>query len=588
MLTRLVTNWSTTDRKKPVHLVIHTGHDAKAFQQSMPLFEDLVLNSPNLILMLEGQGSLADITTKIPVIAKTYGQPDATGTPRLGQAMIAGHGEFQSVELAGTGVPKATGGMVHYPSESLNINPADPVAVAKTDALLNALLSNLDPATAKVVYAGCLVGSNTVPEGTPAAGIAAHIAANPNLVAHTEALGATHGLKPGFVQGARASVGLSAAKSLRTKDAAGNLEIDYPFDPAAFGQAAAYVAAGVEPAGMLRAAVEVAATNGPLAAEFLLRYRLTRGVLASDPWWGECTLAMINVALSGIAPGAGVPAERLNTIVHFADIPFLARWGGNYGITAAHFVGRVNARPAFAGDVYKLIEATPTFTAAADDKSQIMRLVVEQGWLNFGGARSGPLITYLDATPALTTNIIKKFLQPAVIAASSPALFPAAAAVTDGRVRLALAWLLTDPANADVRAFLNTQVLMPATGPEMSAAVRAQLGGINENKILELLGRLTATTTTPGPGGTTVTLPNANVELTGDVLNDVRVEPQPYVATVTADKLNIRRRPSMGGRVLEVVLLGATLRVMGFTGDWAAVDHNGRLGFVRRTFITPP
>ena len=35
-----------------------------------------------------------------------------------------------------------------------------------------------------------------------------------------------------------------------------------------------------------------------------------------------------------------------------------------------------------------------------------------------------------------------------------------------------------DPGNPDVVAFLDAQVLMPASGPEMSPAVRAELGGM--------------------------------------------------------------------------------------------------------------
>ena len=166
MLTKLVGNFADVTRARPAHLVLYTGHDESSFQQSLPLFEDLVLNSPNNVLMLEGQAHITDITAAIPTIAATYGQPDASGTHSIAQAMIAGHGQARSIELAGTGAGTVANEQVTHPSESLDIdnNAAD------TNALLNALLSNLDPATARVVFAGCLVGANPVPAGTPAAG----------------------------------------------------------------------------------------------------------------------------------------------------------------------------------------------------------------------------------------------------------------------------------------------------------------------------------------------------------------------------------------------------------------------------------
>jgi hypothetical protein len=44
----------------------------------------------------------------------------------------------------------------------------------------------------------------------------------------------------------------------------------------------------------------------------------------------------------------------------------------------------------------------------------------------------------------------------------------------------------------------------------------------------------------------------------------------------------------MHGAVIAVVHLGDVLDVAGFTHDWAAVDRNGRLGFVHRTLVSAP
>jgi len=68
----------------------------------------------------------------------------------------------------------------------------------------------------------------------------------------------------------------------------------------------------------------------------------------------------------------------------------------------------------------------------------------------------------------------------------------------------------------------------------------------------------------------------------------VLIEPQPYEAIVVADNLNVRTLPHMGGRVVAHVSFGDTLRVAGFTHDWAGIDLGGKLGFVHRNHITDP
>ena len=90
--------------------------------------------------MLEGRDTIADLTAAVPGIAATFGEPDASGTPRVGQVMIAGHGESQSVDLA--------------QNDEMNLDPANAKQKKDTEDLLNALMANMDPATARVVYAG--------------------------------------------------------------------------------------------------------------------------------------------------------------------------------------------------------------------------------------------------------------------------------------------------------------------------------------------------------------------------------------------------------------------------------------------------
>lgn len=575
MLQRLVINFGHTARDRPVHLVLHTGHDSDAFQASAPLFEDLVLNSPNLVLMLEGQPSLASITAAVPALAATYGQLDGGGTPRIAQVMIAGHGSARSVGMAGTGNPHVVDGAVHYNADDLNLDSN----LGPTTALLDTLLAHMDPAQARLVYAGCLVGSNPVPEGTAPAAMAGHIASTPSLGTFTEQRATAAGMAPGTVSAARASVGLSAASSLM--DGSGNLALQYAFDQAAFGSAIAYVPVGMEPEGVLTAAVEVAASQGVVVAEALLRARLIYA--AGSGWWDECTRMMVELALDGVAPSAGIDVTHVNALAHTAQIPFL---GYFRVLTATHYTYFVNSR-AFAAALYTKMMATPSFTAPADLSVQKARFVAEQGWLALDATRAANLMTYLDATPALNLDELVPHLSPADLALRSPDLFPPGAAVTGGRVRLALAWLQLDPANADVRAFLDGQVLTPAGGPTLTPAVQAQLAGTPERDVLEALGRLAAVV--PGVGGAPA-LPAANADLvrTPAMRNDIRIEPRVYNASVLPAVLNVRDKPGMHGRPFAWLHRGDVVHVMGFTHDWAAIDQGGKLGFVYKTQVTAP
>lgn len=569
MLTNLVHNFADTSRRRPVHLILHGSHDAAgAFQQSASLFANLVADPRNLHLMLEGRDTIADLTAAVPGIAATFGQPDGSGTPRVGQVMIAGHGESQSVDLA--------------QNDEMNLDPANAKQKKDTEDLLNALMANMDPATARVVYAGCLVGSTPVPAGTPGAAIGGHLAGHRNLVTATEDAAAAHGIARGRTQGARASVALGASSSLM--DASGKMAIQYPFDPNAYGDALTYVATGHEPEGLFRSAVELAATASPVVAETQMRTRLATGVTAGHEWFDEIIVAGLNVALTGVAAGSGVPAEKLNMLAHMVGPPFLV---GNsedgHGRTVATLVADVNSQP-LAGDLYRHIGLQPSFLAPGNAEFRNGRFIIEQAWLNQGGARAALLVAWLDGTPTATVGWMDSRLDVGALAASSGALFGGPAAVSSGRIRLALAWLRQDPGNADVRAFLLTQVVRPPTGPELSPAVVAELNGVAPDEVLTALGVIATAPAAPGKPE----LPAANAQVRAGHGNEVRIEPHPYVATVIPAALNVRRLPGMHGAAFEVVHAGESLQVTGFTHDWAAVDRNGRVGFVHRSKVTAP
>lgn len=571
-LNKLKSNFIDFSHTLPLHLIIQTGNDAGAFQDAAPKFEDVINTSPNLVLMLEGRDSLMQIQTAIPLIAQQFGKKDAKGNYSIAQVIIAGHGSPESVQLAGTSAPSIVDGRVEYTTESLDISNA--AAKVKTQALLDVLIQNLDPATAKIVYAGCLVGAHPVPVGTAAANVQPHIAAHPNLGEFTQQRGVAKG-KPVNVEAARASVALSETSLMDpvTKD----LHITYPFDPQAFGTAAAYLAVGHEPEGIMRAAVEVAATN-PIVASNLLHARLGFGVV-SDPWWDQCVIAMVKVALDGVPLGSPVSLPRLLELAELAHLPFLSGFGTDFGISAASFVNDVNPLGS-APIIYREALNVPLMLAPATNDLRLGRFFMEQAWFNLVAGREASFITFLNGTPPDFMRQMEVHLDRAVIGKYDATLFAPAALHTAGRIKLALAWLDQDSTNALVTTFFNTEITDTPTGPVLSAAVIAQLAGRGSDEILMTLGRLA-----PMPNGR----PQANAQIPGRKRNTLLIEPKAYIATVTSVlKLPVFRGPGPKHTGIGWVSPGDSLQVAGFTDAWAAFDFKGRLGYVDKTQITPP
>jgi hypothetical protein len=585
MLTQLVSNLGDIWGMRELVLILHTGHDAPgAFHQAAGLFSDLVRNTGgvpglgNLVLMIEGATSLADMTARIPAIAARWGKFDSGGTRRINQVVIAGHASGHTVGMAGAGAPVVAGGKIRYPAEErLDVGANR----AHTQALLDALLKHMDPATARILFAGCLVGSRTVPAGTAAAAIPAALAADESLAAFTSTRATAAGLPvtPGVtVQAARASTGLGSFTTL--KDPSGRLRPIYPDDPNVFGPATTYAQSGLEPEGVLRAAVEVAVLpppGGRVPAEAMLRTRL---LMPSKPgnWYDIITRLMVSQVLP-VAWGSGVDLHLLNEAANVAEVPFLINWQ-NFNIVAWHFATRLNPQP-FAAAVYAGLAATTTYSAPLTDDARRLRIIVDQGQFARTGAPA-PLLAGILAT-GLNANAFKDYLDitPVVLGGHEAALMPLAGGPPAAQIRLALAWRMRDPANAHVRAFLSGQVANVAGVPTFSPAVTAEIGaaGQSDRAILEALGfRL------GGGGGAP---PFANVQLPGQAQNTVFVDPAPRVAAVIPAALNVRTGPSMAHPPFAWLHAGDTVNVVGTTGNWSAVDTGGRLGFVFTPMITP-
>jgi len=588
MLQRLVANLGDVSGAKRLILVLHTGHDAAAaFQGAANLFSDLVLNSPhNLVLMIEGATSLDAITARIPNITATWGQI-VGGTRHISQVLIAGHGSTQTVGMAGTGAPVVNDkGAVSYPSEDLVAGQPVGAPPTPTTALLDALMHNMAPATARILYVGCLVGAAEVPAGTAAAAIPGVVGAQQNLAAFTNARATAAGIPAGRVQAARASVGVGSITTLF--NAAGNLQANYPFDRNAFGPANTYTRSGREPEGVLRAAVEVGATN-TVTAEHLLRVRLT--LANTGDWYDRMTRLLVRLALPPLAaPPAGVDLQRVNELANVAEVPFLIMWPQFDWIDATAFSTRLNPQP-FAADVYAGLAATAEYiNPAAPQHNERLRIVIDQGRLALTGAAMVPTFLAGILATHLSANAIRPFLDLAIIAPHAAALLPIGGAPTVEQIRLALAWFSGDNANVSVRNFLTAQVLHPANQPAaftpaVSAAIQA--AGLTDREILDQLGFAPNAAAAPAVAGA-APLPIANLALPGSATNTLLVSGHPYLAHVIAPHATLRNGPAIPQPSFAHLPNGSSVRIMGFSGGWAAADLNGRLGFIVQGELSPP
>jgi hypothetical protein len=580
MLRKLVSNLGEKSGTKRLVLVLHTGHDAPgAFQDADKLFNDLVLSSPhNLVLMIEGATTLAAITGRIDNIAATWGQK-VGGKRVITQVIIAGHGSSQTVGMAGTSAPTVSEGQVNYTEESLESGtPA-------TDALLTALLHNMPAATARILYAGCLVGSTPVAAGTPAAAIPGALAAHESLAAHTEALAAREGIPAGRVEAARASVGLASVTTL-SDPGTGALKPKYPFDPNAFGSASDYAKSGREPEGVLRAAVEVGAVS-TTTAETLLRTRMTMAAATND-WYDTTTRILVPLALPAVL-GAGVDLGKVNELANIAEVPFLAFWE-QFNITAGDFQNRINPRP-FAASIYNGIAATTFYTTPKAKHAERMRVVVDQGWLALSGAPQAPALLVGILATDRAANVLELYLDKEILKPEKANLLPIGAPPTKERIRLALAWLDLDNGDAQVKSFLSAYVQHPPNAPAtLSAAVSTEISnaGRTDRDVLDALGFSPAATAAPVGGGGGPGLPIANVGLPDSPgTNRLLVTGSPHLAHVSVATASVRREPAARRPPIAVLHSGDEVRVSGSVGDWRAVNVNGKLGFIHKTELTP-
>ena len=250
-LDTLKDNWTNGNTGNlPFTLVLHSGMDHNGAFHHDPNMTAAITNANNFTLMVEGARTLAEISGLLPDLAARYGVGG-----KIQQAMIAGHGDSRSVEMAGG--EGARPGEIR--SEGLDLDDNR----RQTEAMFNTLLTNMDNGPdARILVNACLTASHEPIERLPAGERAAALAIRnqalrePAIADRLRDMAGAKGFGADTVSAANASF---TSDATLIDPATGQLRLGSPgYDPQLTARDRLdYVREGGEPEGALRAVLEL-------------------------------------------------------------------------------------------------------------------------------------------------------------------------------------------------------------------------------------------------------------------------------------------------------------------------------------------
>jgi hypothetical protein len=557
------------------------------------------------LLIIEGPASLAAAQAQVLDIAANFGP--------IRDTIIIGHGESRETGLANNPVPGAPRlakpDAATYPEERLDLTNANAVGGTPTTRFFDALLRSMDPAQARIVFVGCLVGTNQVPETitdantgalrppTPAEITAFY--ADPQRLALRDwleqrpASQGMAGFSPGFVSGARAETGIGGMSAL-TDPGTGRAQVVYPSDAPAFGSADDYIRRGADPIGLARAARELMVSSPP-AAIAATSYRVLHPLpSAANPWWAEISNQLAMMLLPAMIARDLARVHALEAIGHHAFMSFFSPAEQTDELAK---LAPADAAVLFAAMLAALPPGNPSTPAC--------RLIVRRAEAAIFPARLPAFRGELDAT-TLTDSTAAPLLAPhaaprAVLAPMLPVLLPVPVVGAPSRGQLLLAFALasgaparaTPPGPADLQELQFLHGVAAATRSFPAPVTATLLAGFaSEESMLRAVGLGPAPIGVVPPGSDP-----ANARFgTASATNVYYVHGRQYVATIASPVANVRSEPNLGSDIVRGLRAGDTVRVIGMVGDWAAVDvtvtyrpgHPGRLGFIHKSLLAPP
>jgi uncharacterized protein YgiM (DUF1202 family) len=576
LLDALARNLRYTRKDKPLYLILHSAFDHNGAFHRDPNLTAVFTDASHLTLMIEGKESLADVSSELGPLARRYGQGN-----KIQQVMIAGHGNAQVIELAGTLDEAALdAGGSNTDAEQHEALSSQSGNTAETDRFMAELLRNManDP-NARIVLNGCLTASNSVntpldPDpATAAAQVQGAIAAEPSLATYLGAAATAAG-NAAQVRGANASFG-----QVGLMDPAGYLDIvpgARAPDPLLTAAKVDYIRGGNEPQGCLRAVLEVWAQDrlaSPVttAARDAVRARL------ADPDSTAWDQRIIRT-LYGIVDANFDNAELIRQ---------LGDAGGDLSELKFERSCRVSALSSIpAGHEATIFNGLTT--AAWWTSIPRLPLVVHQKWMDTDASKEAAFMSTL-AHASFTCRVAQRFVDfGGPLAGHLAALLPAAHGPTASRAELLLSLLgvETDESAPEPhsRAFL---VAAWGSGPTFPAAfnIDTLLDGLSTAQSVERAIGVRAPLGGGGGGGGAAG-PQLNVDLDRDGVNDFHIDPITRRGLVTASVLNVREKPGLTERILGGLPAGRQVDAIGTSGDWYAIEYRGGTAFVHQDWVT--
>lgn len=325
----LLANLADRSKTKPLTLILHSALDHNGAFHRDPKLTAVITNTNNLTLMYEGAKTLAGYQANIGPIARAYGNND-----KLDQVMIAGHGGSRRVQLAGSISEKPLDPTkpdkdhtITENVERINLDADLPAAQAFFDAILD----NMDPADVdpllpgpdkqrnrRILFNACLTNSNTVrtalsrDQARARVEITDYLRDNSSLATYMQQYATTKGRDVTSL-GANASIGQVDL----IEPTSGALDLVSTEDPRVTATKLVYTEFGMEPHGVLLAALEAWARD-PAATIAAMERRASK---VDSPGWADAVVeSVFAYVLRGKAHGAfAAVLQSMADVAHGID-----------------------------------------------------------------------------------------------------------------------------------------------------------------------------------------------------------------------------------------------------------------------------
>lgn len=260
-LERLQDNYAAGNTAQlPLMLILHAAVDHNGAFHREDAMTDAITDAHNFVVMIEGGKSLGNYQSQIGPIATKFGV-----NGKIDQVMFAGHGNTTLIQMAGT--IQDTGGKVGEVNKRIDVVNKKRAADALFDEVLanmadtgeaaaQALLTPGATSYRRILFNACLTNSNVIDmaldddNALAQAEIRDYLSRNASLATYLGAKAKKQGYDVTSL-GANASIG-----EVDLVDSTGGLNMVSGADPKVTASKLEYAEEGIEPLGVLRAALE--------------------------------------------------------------------------------------------------------------------------------------------------------------------------------------------------------------------------------------------------------------------------------------------------------------------------------------------